>query len=92
MADFSRAFNLSKKQEYDDAIEVLKKTPRMAVFNPWLSVTADPGQMLSHLEKVAELAKLQHEHNLGSRVISEPPITRLEQSNNTLREKFMGWW
>ena len=46
--------------------------------------------MLSDLDKVTELAELQHEHNLGFHVISEPHITRLEQSNSMLREKLSG--
>ena len=69
---------------------VLKKKPRLAVFNAWLSDTVDPDRMPSHLDKVVKLAQVQHEHNLGFILITEPPITRLEQSNNMLREKFSG--
>ena len=46
--------------------------------------------MLRHLDKVTELAQLQHERNLGFIVISKPPITTLEQSNKMLSQKFSG--
>ena len=45
---------------------------------------------LSTLDRVVELAKLQHNNNRGFVIISEPLINQVEESNNTLEEKFTG--
>ena len=42
------------------------------------------------LSRVAELARLQNDHNRGFSVISEHILGREEESNNLLEEKFSG--
>ena len=91
VADLSRGFNLSKQDDYDKAVEILKQTPRLVVFKAWLSGIADPDQMLLNFDRVVELSKKQNDHNLGFLVVSEPEITRLCQSDEILKEKSLGW-
>ena len=55
-----------------------------------MSAAIDESKRLEHLDRVVELAKMQHDNHQGFLVISEPLIHEEEESNNILEEKFSG--
>ena len=90
VVDFSYGFNLSKDQDYKEVLEALKSRPRLAVFQAWLSPTADEESRQQHISRVAELARLQDERHRGFLIISEPILGREKESSDTLEEMFSG--
>ena len=86
----SNGFDLSKREDYKEAVDSLRKKTRSAVFKAWLSAAIDEPNRLEHLEKVVELDKLQHNNNRGFVVISEPLTDQVAESNKILEGNFSG--
>ena len=90
VVDLSSCFDFSKREDYNEALDVLKQKPRLAVFKAWLSAAVDEDKRLEHLDRVVELSRIQHDNHRGFLVISELLINEEEESNNILEAKFSG--
>ena len=90
VVDLSSCFDLSNKEDCNKAVDSLRKKPRLAVFKARLPDAIDEPKRLEHLDRVVELAKMQHNNHRGFIVISESLNNEVKESNSILEEKFSG--
>ena len=86
VVDFTYGFDLSRNDDYNEALRALRPRLRLAAFKAWLSPAADEESQQQHISRVAELARLQNERHRCFLVISEPISGREEESNSILEE------
>ena len=58
VVDLTSCVDLSKDEDYNEALDLLKPTPRLAVFEAWLSAAADEDNREKHFNRVVELSKI----------------------------------
>ena len=84
VVDLSSCISLSKDEDYNEALDLLKHKPRLAVVKAWLSAAADVDSRQKHLNRVVELSKMQNDNRRGFLVISEPLVNEEEESSTGL--------